>query len=130
MLLALPKGMTIFFSTSGRRENFEKELRHFTRNYLFMRNKLAEELKNPRIRRISLRTFRHWKATMEYLRTRNIGHVKELLGHVNIQNTLKYIHLANAISNNESGFICKTAKTVEEAKALIEQGFEYVTEID
>jgi len=42
----------------------------------------------------------------------------------------KIIHLANAISNNESRFICKTAKTVEEAKELIEQGFEYVTEID
>ena len=130
MLLALPKKHDYVFSTSGKRENFEKELQHFTRNYLFMRNKLAEELKNPRIRRISLRTFRHWKATMEYLRTRDIVHVKELLGHVNIQNTLKYIHLANAISNNESRFICKTAKTVEEAKALIEQGFEYVTEID
>ena len=51
-------------------------------------------------------------------------------GHVCIQNIMKYVHIANAISKNQSSFICKTAKTVKEAKALIEQGFEYVTEID
>ena len=32
--------------------------------------------------------------------------------------------------SNEHEFIVKTATTAEEIKALIEKGFEYVTEID
>ena len=64
---------------------------------------------------------------MEYKRTKDILYVKELLGHVDIKNTLVYTHLVN-FENNE--WICKVASTVEEAKQLIEAGFEYVTEID
>ncbi|MCD6240407.1 hypothetical protein J7K27_02635 [Candidatus Bathyarchaeota archaeon] len=39
---------------------------------------------------------------------------------------MKYVHIANAISQNQDRFICKTARNSEEAKALIEAGFEYV----
>jgi len=34
------------------------------------------------------------------------------------------------MSNPNSEYLVKTAKTSEEAKKLIEKGFEYVTEID
>jgi len=50
-----------------------------------------------------------------------------ILGHRNIQNTLVYTHLIN---NESDEFICKVAKTVEEAKDLVENGFEYVTEVE
>ena len=129
-LLALPHKSEYLFSPTGKEENFCKELEHFSRNFCKQRKRIAKKLGNPRLLRISLKTFRHWKATMEYLRTRDIVHVKELLGHVVIQNTLKYIHVANALSKEISNYVCKTANTVEEAKRLIEQGFEYVTEID
>ena len=58
-------------------------------------------------------------------------HVKEVLGYKNIQNTLIYIHLEAAIfkSGNDE-FTVRTAKTVEEAKKLLEVGFEYVTEVE
>jgi hypothetical protein len=49
------------------------------------------------------------------------------LGHKNIKNTLRYVHLINF---DKEDYLCKAATTVDEAKALIEQGFEYVTEID
>jgi integrase len=130
MLLALPKTNAYVFSPSGNPDRFHIELEHFSRNYTKQRKRIANKLKNPRLMRISLRTFRHWKATMEYIKTRDIVHIKEMLGHVNINNTLKYIHLANAITNNENQYICKTAKTVEEARKLIEQGFEYVCEME
>jgi len=68
---------------------------------------------------------------MEYHQTKDILHVKEKLGHKNIDNTLIYIHLEAAIfktSNDE--FTVRTAKTVEEAKQLLEVGFEYVTEME
>jgi len=49
------------------------------------------------------------------------------LGHKNIKNTLIYIQLEEAIFKREDDeFICKAARTVEEAKTLIEAGFEYV----
>jgi integrase len=130
MLSVLPKKKGYLFSSSGDRERFSDELEHFAINFMKMRKRVADKLRNPRLNMICLKTFRHWKATMEYVRTKDILHVKEMLGHVNIQNTLKYIHLANAVSNLEDEFACKVAKTLEDAKALIESGFEYVTELD
>jgi hypothetical protein len=50
-----------------------------------------------------------------------------LLGHKRLENTLVYTHL---VSFRKDDYVCKVAKTVEEATALIENGFEYVTEID
>jgi len=64
---------------------------------------------------------------MEYSRTKDILYVKELLGHVNINDTLVYTHLVNFGSEE---CVCKVAENVEEAKTLIESGFEYVTEVN
>ena len=79
------------------------------------------------MKEIAFRSFRHWKATTEYHKTKDILHVKWLLGHKRIENTLVYTHLVNFASEE---FTCKVAKTVDEATALIESGFEYVTEMD
>jgi integrase len=130
LILARPRQNEYVWSPSGVNYRFHKELAHFTRNYCKQRKRIAAKLKNPRIQLISLRTFRHWKATTEYVKTKDIVHVKELLGHVNIQNTLRYIHLANAITDVTEEFVSKVATTVEEACALIEQGFEYVCDVD
>jgi integrase/recombinase XerD len=96
--------------------------------FLRLRKSMAKKLNNPRLLKITLHTFRHWKATMEYHKTKDIMHVKELLGHKNIQNTMIYINVEKALfqyKNDE--FHCKTASTIEEAAKLIEAGFEYVT---
>ena len=122
MLNTLPKKNEYVF-----RNNAKSRLSRFARNFYDSRISIAEKLQNPRIRSINLKTFRHWKATMEYQRTKDILHVKALLGHVNIQNTLVHTHLVH-FENYD--YVCKTAKTVEEATALIENGFEYVTEMD
>jgi len=129
MLLALPRRNEYVFSPSGKQDRFEDELDHFTRNYQKQRIRIAKKLQNPRLRQISLRTFRHWKGTMEYLRTKDIIYVKEFLGHVNIKNTLRYIHLANAITNNDEHYICKVAKDSKDAVELIENGFEFIANV-
>ena len=126
----MPRKNAYVFSLSGKSERFEDELEHFARNYQKARNRIADRLKNPRLGQISLRTFRYWKATTEYVRTKDILHVKEMLDHVNIKNTLEYVHLANALSNQADSFVCKVAKSVEEATQLIESGFEYATEMN
>ena len=91
------------------------------------RKRASSKLQNPRLRQIHFHTLRHWKATMEYAKTKDILHVMKVLGHRNIQNTLVYTQLLNFESND---YHSATAKTIEEAKQLVEAGFEYVCNIE
>lgn len=78
-----------------------------------------------------LKTFRTWKATMFYHEMKDSWYVMEFLGHKSLQHARKYVQLEAAIYHNESdAFVCKVAKSVEKAQALIELGFEYVNEVD
>jgi integrase len=102
--------------------------RNLARLYLDIRKKAVEKFANPRLRNISFRTFRHWKGTMEYHRTRDILYVKKILGHKQISNTLKYINLeAMLFPDTDTQYIAKVALNVKEATSLVEAGFEYVT---
>jgi len=103
-------------------------LRGFRRPFQRQRKRIAQKIGNPRIARITFHTLRHWKATMEYYKTKDILHVMKLLGHKNIKNTLIYTQLVNF--ENEDDYVCKTATTVQEARELIEVGFEYICEIE
>ena len=51
----------------------------------------------------------------------------KLLGHKNIKNTLVYTQL---IEFKDYEYVSKVAKNVEEAKPLVEAGFEYVCDFD
>jgi integrase len=98
-------------------------LRHFADGFRLQRKRMVSKLKNPRIKRISFRTLRHFKATMEYKKTKDILHVKRLLGHKRIENTLVYTHL---IDFGDDEYISKISRTAEDARQLVEAGFEYV----
>ncbi len=96
-----------------------------------LRKTLARKLNNPRFHKIHLHTLRHYKATMEYHKTKDILHVQYILGHRNILNTMIYINIERAVfTQTDNTYTCKTAKTIEEATQLIENGFEYITEMD
>jgi integrase len=100
-------------------------------NYYKTRRSLAFKLQNPRLKQIGLHTFRHWKATMEYHKTRDILHVQQVLGHRDLRNTLIYINLEKALFQNaDDEYHVKVAQTLEEATKLLEVGFEYVTDMD
>lgn len=64
--------------------------------------------------------------------TKNILHVKRVLGHKSIMTTQRYVDLYEEIYGNlkPDNFTCETASTIKEAKKLIEQGFEYVAEFE
>lgn len=64
---------------------------------------------------------------MEYQKTKDILHVKEMLGHRSIQSTLIYTQL---IDFKDDDFPLATAKSIEEGQKLIEAGFEYVCDFD
>jgi integrase len=92
------------------------------------RNRIAAKLNDPSLRTVRLYDFRHYYATMLYYRTKDILLVKRQLGHKKLETTLVYTQLVNF--NEENGYYSASAKTINEARALIEQGFEYVTEVD
>lgn len=97
------------------------------RVYERQRKRIAFKLGNPRILKITFKTFRHWKATMEYNKTKDILHVMLVLGHKNIKNTLRYTQLVNL---EEDEYVCKVATTARQASQLIEVGYEYVCEME
>ena len=100
-------------------------------NFYKTRKSLAFKLQNPRLKEIGLHAFRHWKATMEYHKTRDILHVQQLLGHRDLRNTLIYINLERALfQNTDDEFHVKVAQSLDEACKLLEVGFEYVTDIN
>jgi integrase len=80
-----------------------------------------------RLLKIHFHTLRHWKAMMEYRRTKDILYVMKLLGHKNIANTLVYTQLVEFEGDEYCSAI---ASNLEEAKKLIEAGFEYVCKHD
>jgi integrase len=119
MLKRLPKRDSAVF---GKRSK-HSVICNFSRQRKFASVKLS----NPRLLRIHFHTFRHWKATMEYQRTKDILHVMRMLGHKSIQNTLVYTQM---VQFKKEEYASATATTIEDAQKLVEAGFEYVTEIE
>lgn len=117
MLNALPKTNKRVFGNSL--------LKSIHTNFRKQRARIAHKLKNPRMRRITFHTLRHWGATMEYHRTKDILHIKERLGHRDIESTLIYTHLVNFEGDE---YHVKTGKNLREDQELLKSGFEYVTE--
>lgn len=102
--------------------NRYNSLNNLRRTFERQRKRLAVKLANPRINKIKIHTLRHWKGTTEYHKTKDILHVMETLGHKNIKNTLLYTQLMK--EDKPENYICKIARTPEEALELIESGFE------
>jgi site-specific recombinase XerC len=82
----------------------------------------ANKLQDPRLMQIHFHTFRQSKATIEHHQTRDILQVMNLLGHRNIETTMVYTQI---ISFESDEYHSAIARTVEEARKLPEQSFEY-----
>jgi integrase len=118
-LADLPKTSKFVFGGT----NLKTTMRLFERS----RRIAASTCKNPRLLKITFHTMRHWKATMEYHKTKDILHVMRVLGHKSIKNTLRYTQLVDL---GEQDFVVKVAWTLEEAVKLLEGGFQFVTDYD
>jgi hypothetical protein len=73
--------------------------------------------------------FRHWKATMEYRQFHDFGAVMASLGHKSLRYVLLHAQLSRNYESGD-GYVCKEARTRQEAKQLIEEGFKYVMDND
>ncbi len=100
----------------------------YSKYFRATRNKTAKKMADPTIKTIKLYDLRHFFATMLYHRTKDILLVKQQLGHKSIETTLIYTQLLQF--EKDDNYTCKVAQNVEQATELIENGFEYVTEMD
>lgn len=64
---------------------------------------------------------------MGYHKTHDVYHVKKILCHKRIENTMKYIHM---IEFKDDEFDVATATSVEKVKQLVSAGFEKSDEIN
>jgi integrase len=63
------------------------------------RKRAFEKVRDPELLKIRLYDLRHWFGTTQYIKTRDIFHVKYLMGHRYIQSTLIYVHVAEGLLN-------------------------------
>jgi integrase len=111
--------------TSETQRIWSAKPRHIKRTYQLTRDRIAKKLANLRLKQIKLSSFRHYIGTMTYHKTKDILYTQRVLGHKNIQNTLVYTHLVNFESDE---YVCKIAKSIDEAGKLVEAGFDFVTQ--
>ena len=128
----LSEGLIAMLRALPRRYNspdkpFLESYMGFRTTFLYQRRRVATTLQNPRILKIHFHTLRLWKATMEHHKTKDILYVKDCLDTKNINSTLIYTHLIDFKGEEYHSAI---AKTVNEARDLVEKGFEYVIEMD
>jgi integrase len=95
--------------------------------FLKSRKRIADKLQNPRLLRISFHTFRHFTVTMLYHKTHDPYYVKDFLGHKDLRSTDIYINIERRMFEPSSDdFTVRLTDKPEEAKQLLEVGFEWV----
>ena len=110
---------------------FKTKSKGFRKTFENLRKRIAEQTNNPRLKKIHSHTFRHWKGTTEYHKTRDIYHVRNVLGHRNINNTLLYITLENALYQAQSDeWTTTVTHNIDEETQAISTGFELVRAIN
>lgn len=109
----------------------ESSLNSMKATFVRARKRLSTKPQNPRLQKISFHTFRHWKATMLYHKTKDPYYVKDFLGHKCLGNTEIYINIERTLFEDQSDeFTVKVAEKQEDIKSLLEVGFEYVCQKD
>lgn len=90
--------------------------------------KLARKYNNPRLKKISLHTFRHCKALREYHKTRDVLYVMAVLGHRDINTTYGYVEIYNQIykPQQQVKYMSRIASTKEERCELINNDWQLV----
>ena len=71
---------------------------------------VSKKLAEPQLRQIRLYDLRHFAGSMAYYKTKDIIFTMRFLGHKNIKNTLRYVHLINF---DKDEYVCKTAQSIE-----------------
>jgi integrase len=92
------------------------------------RKRVAEKLNEPQLMKIPLRNLRHHHATSYFAKCNNIIMVMQRLGHKKIETTMLYTQLVALAEDDE--YTCQAVNNANDAKKLIEAGYEYVNSIE
>jgi integrase len=92
------------------------------------RERTAKKLCKPELNSIPLKNLRNYSGAKLYYKLVDPIAVMRHLRHKKLETTMHYIR--GITIGGEEEYTCKTAKTIQEATQLIENGFQYVTEID
>jgi len=98
-----------------------------TKAWIKYKRKLSQKLAEPSLLQIRLYDLRHFQACKTYHQTKDVFYTKQKMGWKKLETSLFYLQCLDFGSEE---YHSATAKTVDEAQKLIEQGFEYVTDID
>ena len=93
-------------------------------NFGKVRKRLSIKLENPRLLKVHFHSFRHWFACKTYWKTRDILYTRKVLGHRDLQSTLRYTQLVEWKADDS--YHSKAVKSTVEAEQLVSQGWEYV----
>jgi len=92
------------------------------------RNKVADNLKQPQLKKIPMKNLRNYSGAQLYHKLLDPIAVMRHLRHKKLETTMHY--LRGITIGAEEEYTCKTATNVKESTQLIENGFEYITEMD
>ncbi|WGM90184.1 MAG: tyrosine-type recombinase/integrase [Candidatus Bathyarchaeum tardum] len=108
---------------------FEKRSKDARRACFSKRMKrLARLTQDRKYLKIHLHTFRHCFALRTYHRTKDILHLKMLMGHKSLLTTQRYVEIYCQLydSGKPTQFITKIATTKKERCSLINEGWEFI----
>jgi integrase len=102
--------------------------KHYGTHYREMRKTLAKKLNRPDLLTVRLYDFGHFFGTMRYWKNRDVPLTAQDMGHRDYNTTSKYLHLCRILElmTNSDQWLCKAVQTKDEAKPLIETGWQYV----
>lgn len=102
--------------------------KHYGTHYREMRKTLAKKLNRPDLLTVRLYDFRHFFGTMRYWKYRDVPLTAQDMGHRDYNTTSKYLHLCRILElmTNNDQWLCRAVQTKDEAKPLIETGWQYV----
>ena len=123
MLLNFPqfnKCESDYIFKNGKLDNFSEGFRRH-------RVKLAEELNEPEMRKCSFKTFRTFYITKCSYLYNDPFEVQYRAGHTQMSTTQLYIRREHSMNRE---YVSKVTRTVEEAQEAIEQGFQYITDVE
>jgi integrase len=92
------------------------------------RERTAKKLCKLELNKIPLKNLRNYSGAKLYYKLQDPIAVMRHLRHKKLETTMHYIR--GITIGGEEEYTCKTASTIQEATQLIENGFQYVTEID
>jgi len=93
-----------------------------------VRNRLADNLKQPELSKIPMKNLRNYSGAKLYYSIPDPIAVMRHLRHKKLETTMHYLRAITL--DGEEEYTCKTATNIKEATDLIEHGFQYVTEME